>query len=231
MKSLCRMLPPAAALAATLTMLTAGCSTSASSTAGQAAQTASPAQTASATPASPAQTGSATPTSPPPSQPAPTPTRAAVTTPAPVPPSVSPVRVTGSTVLAPDTKVYFAEAGDINGTVVYRPACASGCALSGDSTAFLWNMTWRTWTSVDAVGTGTEQLDDCEPSCAAGHVYSVPVTVTFSDPNQAGCTAADSRVVWTRASFVWPDGLPAALTGQNAPLNPFTYPGLETPSC
>jgi hypothetical protein len=200
MNSLCRMLPPAALLAAALTMLTAGC-----------------------TPAS-----SATPTTPP-AHPG-TPTRSATVTSSPTP-TGSPVRVTGSFVLPPGTMVYFAEAGDIQGTVVYRPACASGCQLSGDSTAFLWNMTWRTWTTVDAVGTGTEKLDDCEPNCAAGHVYSVPVTVTFSDPVQAGCTAADSRVVWTRASFVWPGGLPAALSGQNAPLNPFTYPELGTSSC
>jgi hypothetical protein len=218
MNSLCRILPPAVLLAAALAMLTAGC-TPASPTAVPVAQTAS-ATPASATPASPAS-----------AQPAPTPTVSALVTTTPVPPSVSPVKVTGSAVLPPGTTVYFAEAGDINGTVDYRPGCASGCQLSGDSTTFLWNMTWRTWTTVEAVGTGTEKIDDCDPDCASGKVYAVPVTVTFSDPVQAGCTAADTRVVWTRASFAWPDGLPAALTGQNAPLNPFTYPEPGPSAC
>ena len=50
------------------------------------------------------------------------------------------------------------------------------------------------------------------------------VTVTFSQPVKAACSPGSARLYWTRASFSWPDGLPAALSGQNAPLNPFTYP-------
>lgn len=238
MNSLCRILPPAVLLAAVLALLTAGC-TPASSTPGQAVQTASatpasrapaqPTPTPTGTPTVPP-TGTGTPTVPPTGTGTPTPLSTVTFTPTPLA-SVSPVKITGSAVLPPGTTVYFAEAGDINGTVVYRPACRSGCPLSGDSTAILWNMTWQTWNTVEAVGTGTEKLDGCDPNCASGTVYAVPVTVTFSDPVQAGCTAADSRVVWTRASFTWPEGLPAALSGQNAPLNPFAYPELGTSSC
>jgi hypothetical protein len=225
MNSLRPMLPPVALLAAALIMLTVGC-TSASPTVGPVVQTAA------ATPTALLPAG-ATPTTPPPLTPTPTPTRPPLgtVTPTPVSSGLTAVPVTGKAVLPPGSKVYFAEGGDISGTVDYRPACTAGCALSGDSTTFLWNMTWRTWTTVDAVGTGTEKIDDCDPNCAVGHVYAVPVTATFSDPVQAGCTAADSRLVWTRVSFAWPSGLPSALSGQNAPLNPFTYPELATPDC
>jgi hypothetical protein len=87
-------------------------------------------------------------------------------------------------------------------------------------------MTWPTWTATEAVGTGTEKIDDCTPNCAAGTLHALRVTVTFTKPVKAGCTASSTRLYWTRASFVWPDGLPAALSGQNAPVNPFTYPGI-----
>lgn len=116
----------------------------------------------------------------------------------------------------------------MNGPVFYKPACRAGCMLSGDSTTSLWNMTWPVWTRTGAVGTGTEQLDDCTPNCAAGTLHAVRVTVTFSKPVQAGCTAATRKLYWTRASFVWPGGLPAALSGDNAPANPFDFFGTNT---
>jgi hypothetical protein len=121
--------------------------------------------------------------------------------------------------------VYFAESGDVSGTVVYEPACAAGCELSGDGTTGLWNMTWSTWNGTEAVGAGTEKLDDCSPSCAAGTLHAVPVRVTFTKPVKATCRGI-SRQYWTSVTFVWPNGLPAVFAGQNAPLNPFTYPGI-----
>ena len=126
--------------------------------------------------------------------------------------------------------VYFAESGDANGTVVYRPACHAGCQLSGDGTTGLWDMTWTSWTGTEAVGTGTEKLDDCNPNCAAGTLHAVPVTVTFSKPVSAHC-GASTRRYWTQATFTWPHGLPKVLSGANAPANPFTYPGLGAGSC
>jgi hypothetical protein len=131
---------------------------------------------------------------------------------------------------APAT-VYFAESGEVNGTVVYRPGCGAGCQLSGDGTTALWDMTWTSWTGSTAVGHGTEKIDDCNPDCAQGTLHAVPVTVTFSKPVTAGC-GASARRYWTQAAFSWPHGLPAVLSGADAPANPFTYPGLGgTGSC
>jgi hypothetical protein len=84
-------------------------------------------------------------------------------------------------------------------------------------------MTWQTWTATEAVGSGTEKVDDCQPNCAAGTLHPVRVTVTFTKPVKAGCSAATTRLYWTRAALTWPDGLPAALSGQNAPTNLFVY--------
>lgn len=122
-------------------------------------------------------------------------------------------------------RVYLAESGDVSGTVMYRPACRSGCELSGDGTTALWDMTWRAWNTTEAVGSGTEKLDDCNPSCAAGTLHAVPVQVKFTKPVKATCGGI-TRSYWTSISFAWPDGLPAAFSGPDAPLNPFTYPGI-----
>ncbi|HEV2255883.1 MAG TPA: hypothetical protein VGS06_22270 [Streptosporangiaceae bacterium] len=124
--------------------------------------------------------------------------------------------------------IFLAAEQSLNGGLLHRPACDGfGCALSGDSTAFLFHMTWPTWSGSVAVGTGTYKLDDCNPDCAGGHVYSVATVVTLSQPVKV-CASSGTRWVWTRASFTFPQGLPKALQGQNAPQNPWTFSALIT---
>jgi hypothetical protein len=121
--------------------------------------------------------------------------------------------------------VYLAEGGSVGGTIVHASACKAGCQLSGDGTTSLWDMTWSTWNSAVAVGSGTEKLDDCTPNCAAGTLHPVPVSVTLSRPVLV-CVSGTGKWFWTRVSFTWPAGLPAAFSGGNAPVNPFDYQGI-----
>lgn len=130
---------------------------------------------------------------------------------------------------APARVVYLAEGGSVGGTIVRAPACEAGCQLSGDGTTSLWDMTWPTWNSAVAAGTGTEKLDDCTPNCAAGTLRAVRVTVTLSRPVMV-CVAGTGRWFWTRVSFTWPGGLPASFSGGNAPLNPFDYADITAQS-
>jgi hypothetical protein len=125
--------------------------------------------------------------------------------------------------------VYLAEGGSVGGTIVRAPACEAGCELSGDATTSLWDMTWATWGSTVATGSGTEKLDDCTPNCAAGTLHPVRVAVTLSRPVMV-CVSGTGKWFWTRVSFTWPDGLPAALSGGNAPLNPFDYADITAQS-
>ena len=123
---------------------------------------------------------------------------------------------------------FLAAAQTLSGTLLHEPACAGfGCALSGDSTAFLFHMTWTTWSGTEAVGTGTYKLDDCNADCAGGHVYSVAAEVTLSEPVKV-CASTGTRWVWSHASFTFAQGLPKALQGDNAPQNPWTFSGLIT---
>jgi len=134
---------------------------------------------------------------------------------------------TAAPAVAAGRTVYLAEGGSVTGTWLHAPACGSGCVLSGDSTVSLWHMTWSTWSSTTAVGTGTEKLDDCTPNCAQGTLRPVPVTVTLSRPVLV-CVAGKGHGTWfwTRTSFTWLAPLPKAFAGGNAPLNPFDYVGL-----
>jgi hypothetical protein len=123
---------------------------------------------------------------------------------------------------------FLAAAQSLNGTLLHEPACGGfGCALSGDSTAFLFHMKWTTWSGSEAVGTGTYKLDDCNPNCAGGHVYSLDTVVTLSQPVKV-CSGSGTRWVWTHAFFVFPQGLPPGLEGPNAPQNPWTFSALIT---
>ena len=146
----------------------------------------------------------------------------------PTAPSGTPASSPGLAVSPTGASTFLAPAQSLNGTLLHEPACGgSGCALSGDSTAFLSQMKWTTWSGSEAVGTGTYKLDDCNPNCAAGQVYSLATVVTLSQPVKV-CSSSGTRWVWTHAFFIFPQGLPQPLTGSNAPQNPWTFSGLVT---
>ena len=195
----------------------AGCTSSSSSATGGGTATASAAaSSAAASPAATSASASA-PASASPAQPATTPASPAATT-------ASPVAAGGGTSPAAP-QVFLAEGGDVRGTSVFRPACGSGCGLSGDGTTALWNITWTAWTSTQASGAGTEKIDDCNPNCAAGTLHAVAVRVTLSNPVMV-CASGKGTWYWTRVTFTWPNGLPAVFSGDNAPTNPFNYPDI-----
>jgi hypothetical protein len=211
--SLTRSLLTVTACAAALTALLAGCGGASSTVVGAALSSTAPSASAPA-PAhdAPPSTSAAVSATSSPAQAAPPSTAAA-----------------GSATSSPARVVYLAEGGSVGGTSVHAPACGTGCPLSGDGTTSLWDMTWPTWNSAVAVGQGTEKLDDCTPNCAAGTLHAVRVAVTLSSPVMA-CVAGTGKWFWTRVSFTWPDGLPAAFSGGNAPLNPFDYPDITARS-
>jgi hypothetical protein len=202
-----------ASLACVAVLLTA-CNSSASSAAS------SPAGTVSTPGTSAPVTGS---TTTPPSSPSASGPVIGPTTP-PSTPASSPAGAAAPT----GASTFLAAAQSLNGTLLHEPACGgSGCALSGDSTAFLSQMKWTTWSGSEAVGTGTYKLDDCNPNCAAGHVYSLATVVSLSQPVKV-CSSSGTRWVWTHAFFIFPQGLPQPLTGQNAPQNPWIFSSLIT---
>jgi hypothetical protein len=49
-------------------------------------------------------------------------------------------------------------------------ACADGGNI-------LEHLKWTVWSTTVALATGIQEINDCEPSCAAGKFHSYPVTV------------------------------------------------------
>jgi oligopeptidase B len=119
----------------------------------------------------------------------------------------------------PARGVFLAEGQDVNGTTVQRPHCRGGCPLSGDGTIVLYNMTWRAWTKRTAIGTGTETIQSCSPSCAAGRQYRVKVVVTLTRPVR---DCAMHMSFWTKARFRFPRGQ----HGAPVPQNPWIFSGV-----
>jgi len=52
--------------------------------------------------------------------------------------------------------------------------------ISADGSAALTNLSWSGWASPTATGTGTLELDNCNPNCAQGTFTGYPATVTLS---------------------------------------------------
>ena len=96
--------------------------------------------------------------------------------------AINPSIATKTTQEAPQIKSY----PDLSGTWTYdcefpvqRPAeimltCADGGMIVTD-------ITWTTWTSKQALGTGIYSQNMCEPSCAEGTREDVPVTIKLSE--------------------------------------------------
>jgi hypothetical protein len=126
------------------------------------------------------------------------------------------------------SSTYIAAGQYLRGPALYKPACKVkfDCALSGDATAFLYQMRWTQWSTTKAVGTGTYLLNSCTPNCAEGKFYAVPIVVTFTNPVKA-CMGKSVRWYWTKASFRFTHGLPSALRRDNAPVNPWDFTGVS----
>jgi hypothetical protein len=77
-------------------------------------------------------------------------------------------------------KVYLAANGWSATTPVFEP---KSVAVSADSSFYLESMTW-TWSSTQAVGTGTGSVNTCQPDCATGKHISAPIKVTLTKPRQ-----------------------------------------------
>lgn len=78
------------------------------------------------------------------------------------------------------------------------PAIVLAC---GDGNAGVKDMSWSSWSSTSATGTGDVYLNDCSPNCAGGTFHDYPATITLSDVvgSQAGRLFSHMHVVYTGA--------------------------------
>jgi len=118
-------------------------------------------------------------------------------------------------------------------TPTYKPLKVD---IAGDGTYELRNMTWQTWNSSEAIGTGMAYIDDCNPYCDNGGWYKIPVRAVFShsvsqciaSKNQGGPASGSARYWWSQVNLTYPKGLPAALSGPNKPRGLWKFEDVKT---
>jgi hypothetical protein len=78
-------------------------------------------------------------------------------------------------------RTYFAQ--NLNGdSPAYRPTSLSP---EPGATLIIKHVTWASWTSTQAKGTGTVLANDCNPDCASGHYRHDPATIHLHSPHVA----------------------------------------------
>ncbi|MFE7464463.1 hypothetical protein ACFU6R_10195 [Streptomyces sp. NPDC057499] len=81
----------------------------------------------------------------------------------------------------------------------------------GDGNNRLTDIHWSHWGPSSAMGTALDNVNDCQPYCAAGKFHSYPVIVRLDRPEASRSHADVQR--FTRIKLVYTDGMPA-LTGR-----------------
>ena len=83
------------------------------------------------------------------------------------------------------------------GASQYMEVKPSQITTSGDGSGYVDKITWTNWGSGEATGTGTLELDNCNPNCAQGTYTGYPATVTVDGlkPYGTGLEAYSTIVV------------------------------------
>ena len=80
-----------------------------------------------------------------------------------------------------------------NAAMDYRP---SKTFFDASGAHVLTNFTWQVWNSAGAIGTGTAEVQTCNPTCTGSSYDNAPVTVTLRDPMKCGTTWFWSKAIW-----------------------------------
>ena len=96
-----------------------------------------------------------------------------------------------------------------------RPLLISNCAkpkfkpanvilACGDASFGSTGMSWSKWTRKTAVGTGTGQINDCNPDCAHGKPKTAPIELRLSKPVKC----SNGRRIFAKVHYTWTSGAP-----------------------
>jgi hypothetical protein len=82
----------------------------------------------------------------------------------------------------------------------------------GDGGNGLTSVHWTKWAPADAVGVGTEYLNDCTPNCASGHFHNYPVDISLAGSD---LVAQNEPFAYTRITLDYTGARPAITVLQN----------------
>jgi len=77
----------------------------------------------------------------------------------------------------------------------------------GDANFYFTNLAWSSWNGKQAVAKGIAHLNDCTPTCAAGHFHTYRTTITLSRPR----SCSDGVLAFTRMAWQFQGTVPAAM--------------------
>jgi hypothetical protein len=106
-----------------------------------------------------------------------------------------------------------------------RPLLISNCAKAkfkpinviiacGDASLGAREMTWSSWTRKLALGTGTGQVNDCDPTCVKGTTKTGPMQLLLSHPR----TCSNGRRLFTKLRYTWTAGAPVGPSSGSVPV-------------
>ena len=116
-------------------------------------------------------------------------------------------------------------AGPVANAAGKRPLLISNCAKAkfkprnviiacGDASLGARGMTWSKWTQKTALGTGTGQVNDCNPDCAHGTTKSGPMQLLLSKPRRC----SNGLRLFTKLRYRWTSGAPVGPAAGSAPV-------------
>jgi hypothetical protein len=84
----------------------------------------------------------------------------------------------------------------------------------GDASLGARGMTWSSWTRKKADGTGTGQVNDCNPDCVHGTTRSAPMELQLSKPQ----LCSNGKRVFAKLRYIWTSGAPAGSANGSVPI-------------
>jgi hypothetical protein len=102
-----------------------------------------------------------------------------------------------------------------------RPGSFTLTCADGNSS--LIHLSWSSWTASSARGTGTQEVNDCVPYCAAGKFHDYPADVTFwrSEP----VPSHPGQRYFSRVTLHYPGARPPVYSGGKQVTGPATWTG------
>ena len=106
-----------------------------------------------------------------------------------------------------------------------RPLLISNCAkpkfkpksviiACGDASFGARAMTWSVWSKKRAVGTGTGEINDCDPDCAHGTTRRAPIELRLGKPQRC----SNGRRLFSKLHYTWTAGAPVGPATGSAPM-------------
>jgi hypothetical protein len=84
----------------------------------------------------------------------------------------------------------------------------------GDASLGAREMAWSSWNQKTALGTGSGQVNDCDPDCVHGTTKDAPMQLLLSHPRRC----SNGRRLFTKLRYTWTSGAPVGPASGSVPV-------------